>query len=195
MALKNLHDLFVDELRDMFDAEHRITKALPKLIKAATSRELSSAFEKHLKQSEGHITRLTQIFEGIHVAPTRKTCQAMLGLLKEGEELMAEDAPESVKDAALIAAAQKVEHYEMATYGCLRDWAQLLDYNDAATLLQQTLDEEGQADKKFTECAKSLNVEAVEGEFEDDERETVSPGPRMAGGARSARTVSRRKAH
>ena len=196
MALKNLQDLFLDELKDLYDAEHRITKALPKLIKEATSRELTMSFEKHLKQTEEHIARLERVFEDIGESPTRKTCQAMVGLLKEGEELMEEEAPDSVKDASLIAAAQKVEHYEMATYGCLRDWAQLLDYDDAALMFQKTLDEEGEADKKLTQCAKSLNVEAVEGEDEDDnadENRTVSPGRRMAGGSSTARTMDRPK--
>src|SRR5438874_4360770 len=169
MALKNLKALFTDELKDIYDAEHRITKALPKLIKAATSRQLSEALQNHLRETEEHVSRLEQIFEECGDTPTKKTCQAMVGLLKEGDELLGEKGPESVRDAAIIAAAQTVEHYEMATYGCLRDWAQLLGLDEAARLLQTTLDEEGRADKKLTECAKSLNVEAVTGMDEDED--------------------------
>jgi len=173
MKMRTLEDLFVDELKDVYDAERRITKALPKMIKAATSEELSSAFEEHLRQTEEHITRLDRIFESMDKAAGRKTCQAMVGLLEEGQSLMEEDATDAVKDAALIAAAQKVEHYEIATYGCLRDWAQLLQNDEVARILQQTLDEEGETDKRLSEIAQSLNVEAAEGMEDEDETEKV----------------------
>jgi ferritin-like metal-binding protein YciE len=178
MALENLRDLFLEQLKDIYDAEHRITKALPKMARDATSEELSSAFEDHLSQTQEHVTRLEQIFKIVGESASKKTCKAAVGLLQEGEELMNEDAPESVKDAALIAAAQKVEHYEMATYGCLRDWAQLLGLGEAADLLQETLDEEGETDKKLTEIAQSLNVEAIDGEAEGMEEEEDGEAPR-----------------
>ena len=161
MALENLQDLFLEQLKDMNDAEQRIIKALPKMAREATSDELSSAFEEHLSQTQEHVTRLERVFLSIGESVSKKTCKAMVGLLEEGEEIMKEDADDDVKDAALIAAAQKVEHYEMATYGCLRDWARLLGNEEAANLLQQPLDEEGDADKKLTEIAESqANVQA-----------------------------------
>jgi len=180
MALKTLQDLFTDELKDVYDAEHRISKALPKLIKGATSPQLTQALQKHLQETEGHVERLEQIFEECGGTATRKTCQAMVGLLKEGDELLDEKGPESVRDAAIIAACQKVEHYEMATYGCLRTWAQLLGFEEATRLLQQTLDEEGAADKKLTQCAQSLNVEAVDGLDEDETMEDEDGNTRQA---------------
>jgi ferritin-like metal-binding protein YciE len=185
MPMKNLEELFINELKDIYDAERRITKALPKMMKAASHDELRSAFEEHLERTEEHIARLDRIFESLDVTPGRKTCQGMVGLLEEGEELMKEDGSESVRDAALIAAAQKVEHYEMATYGCLRDWAQLLDNNQVAKILQQTLDEEGEADKKLTEIAQSLNVEAAESDDEEEE-DTVATARRSSPSSRSA---------
>jgi len=199
MALKTLQDLFADELKDIYDAEHRITKALPKLIKGATSPELTQALQSHLRETEQHVSRLEEVFGECGETPTRKTCQAMVGLIKEGEELLDEKGPESVRDAAIIAAAQKVEHYEMATYGCLRTWAQLLGFDEAARLLQQTLDEEGQEDKKLTECSRSLNVEAMSGsdESEDEDgntRQAVSVGRRSTSTSGTpGRTDGRRK--
>jgi ferritin-like metal-binding protein YciE len=194
-------ELFLDEVKDIYDAEHRITKALPKMAQAANSEELVAAFEDHLSETEEHIRRLEEVFEAIDESPARKTCKAMVGLLEEGQEIIDDDdgSPE-VKDAALIAAAQKVEHYEMATYGCLRTWAELLDEDDSVRLLQTTLDEEGAADKKLTEIAQSLNVEAAEetGEDEGEEEEekepaTVSQGrrPSAASGRSSPKSRSR----
>ena len=169
MSLNNLHDLFLEQLKDVYDAEQRITKALPKMAREASSEDLSSAFEEHLAQTQEHVARLERVFRILGESPSKKTCKAMVGLLEEGEEVMKEDAPESVLDAGLIGAAQKVEHYEMATYGCLRDWAQLLGLSEAADVLQETLDEEGETDKRLTEIAQSLNVEALEGVDEEDE--------------------------
>ena len=191
MPMKNLKQLFIDELKDIYDAEQRITKALPKMVKAANSEDLSSALENHLEETQEHVARLEQIFKNLNVSVGRKTCQAMVGLLEEGQSLMDEKGAQSVMDAALIAAAQKVEHYEMATYGCLRDWAQLLGDDSSAELLQQTLDEEGEADQKLTEIAQLLNFEALEGEDEErGERETVSVG-RPAGGVNRPGNKSR----
>lgn len=189
MKMRTLEDLFVDELKDIYDAERRITKALPKMIKAATSEELSSAFEEHLQQTEEQIVRLDRIFESMDKAAGRKTCQAMVGLIEEGQSLMEEDASDSVMDAALIAAAQKIEHYEIATYGCLRDWAQLLGNDEAARILQQTLDEEGETDKKLSEIAQSLNIEAVDGD-DEMETETVRATPARSSSASSSSSRS-----
>jgi ferritin-like metal-binding protein YciE len=163
MKLKNLHDLFVDELKDLYSAENQIIKALPKMIKAASSTELANAFEEHLEVTKEQVKRLEKVFQIIEANPKGKKCKAMEGLLEEGKELMSEDAEPSVMDAGLIAAAQRVEHYEMAGYGCVRTFATLLGFDDAAKLLQETLDEEGEADKKLTELAETvINAEAME---------------------------------
>lgn len=187
MQFKKFEDLFVDELKDIHDAERRITKALPKMIKAASSDELRTALEDHLQVTEGHVERLERIFEGLGKTPGRKTCDAMVGLLEEGSQLIQEDGPESIIDAGIIAAAQKVEHYEMATYGTLRDWAKLLGHDDAARLLQETLDEEGEADKTLTRLSQSLNIEASEASEEEEEGAMV-PVRRSNGGHRTRGT-------
>lgn len=161
MSLKTLQDLFIDEVKDVYDAEHQLTKALPKMAKTAASSELKSAFEKHLKQTEGHITRLESVFELVDRKPSRKTCKAMKGLVEEGSEVMEEDGDEAVKDAALIGAAQRVEHYEIAAYGTLRTFAETLGIQKAVDLLQQTLDEEKQTDENLTELASNINFEAT----------------------------------
>ncbi|WP_435017853.1 ferritin-like domain-containing protein [Tundrisphaera sp. TA3] len=160
--LATLRDLYIEELRDLYSAENQITKALPKMIKAATSPELKAAFEKHLKETEGQITRLETIFEGLGKSPKGKTCAAMKGLVEEGSELMGEDADPTVMDAGLIAAAQRVEHYEMAGYGTVRTFAKHLGEKEALKLLQATLDEEGATDKALTTLAESvINAEAT----------------------------------
>ena len=168
MSASNLRELLIEELKDIYDAEQRITKALPKMAKAADSEELKTAFQEHLRQTEQQIKRLEQVFDELDETAKRKECKAMVGLLEEGEELMEEeDSPSHVLDAGLITAAQKVEHYEMAAYGSLRTWADLLGESKVVNLLQTTLDEEGQTDKKLTEIAQSLNIEAMQGEDED----------------------------
>ena len=160
--LQTFEDLFIDQLRDLYSAETQIVKALPKMAKAASSDELRGAFEEHLEQTEGHVERLEEIFDRIGVKPKGKKCEAMEGLLDEGKEILKMDAEPHVRDAALIAGAQRVEHYEMAGYGCARTFARLLGDTDSADLLQQTLDEEGEADKKLTQIAESsINVEAM----------------------------------
>jgi ferritin-like metal-binding protein YciE len=162
MKLETLHDLYVDELKDLYSAEHQLLKALPKMAKAASAPQLAKAFTDHLEETKGQVDRLGKIFKKLDVSPKGKTCKAMEGLLEEGKEVMEEDADPTVMDAALIAAAQRVEHYEMAGYGCVRTFARLLDYEEAAGLLQATLDEEGAADKKLTKLAETvINVEAV----------------------------------
>jgi len=167
MQLSSLEDLFVDELKDLYSAETQLTKALPKMAKAASSKELKAGFEKHLKQTEGHVERLEQICEELEVSPKGKKCKAMEGLIEEGSEVIEEDAEPEVKDAALIAAAQRVEHYEIAGYGCVRTYAKLLGHSSAMKLLQQTLDEEGDTDKALSKLAEAINVEAEEPD--DDE--------------------------
>jgi len=163
MKLDSLEELYVEELRDLYNAEHQILKALPKLAKAASSPDLEKGFQEHLQQTKGQVERLDQIFSDLGKSSKGKKCEAMEGLLKEGAELLEADALPSVLDAALIAAAQRVEHYEIAGYGCVRTYAKLLGQDGATKLLQQTLDEEKRTDEKLTELAVgSINTEAVE---------------------------------
>ena len=169
MAIATLHDLYVEELKDLYNAEHQILKALPKMAKAASHEELSQAFKDHLAETKTQVERLEKIFKALGVSPKGKKCKAMEGLLEEGQDVMAEDAEPAVLDAALIASAQRVEHYEMAGYGCVRTFARLLGYDEAADLLQETLDEEGTADKHLTELAESvINAQAVSPATSDD---------------------------
>ena len=164
MKLEALETLYVEELRDIYNAENQLLKALPKMAKTASSPELKQAFEDHLEQTREHVERLEEIFEKLEKKPSGKTCKAMKGLIEEGSEIMEEEGEEHVLDAGLIAAAQKVEHYEIASYGTVRTWAELLGEEDAAELLQQTLDEEGETDKRLTELAEEIvNVEAAAG--------------------------------
>jgi ferritin-like metal-binding protein YciE len=161
MQLNSLRDVYLEELKDLLSAENQILKALPKMVKAASSEELQTAFQDHLEETKEHAQRLEQIFKKLGVTGKGKKCKAMEGLLEEGKEVMEEEGEPAAKDAALIAAAQRVEHYEMAGYGCARTFAQILGEEEAANLLQQTLDEEGAADKKLTEVAQTtINAEA-----------------------------------
>ena len=161
MKLETLRDLYIDQLKDLYSAENQLVEALPKMAKAATSAQLRMAFEHHLEQTKNHVKRIEQVFQNLNGRPTGKTCKAMQGLVAEGSEAIKEDGPAEVKDAALIAAAQRVEHYEMAGYGTVRTFAQQLGETQAVTLLQQTLNEEGEADKKLTQIAEStVNVRA-----------------------------------
>jgi ferritin-like metal-binding protein YciE len=155
-----LKELWIDELRDLYDAESRLVKTLPKLAKASTSEELRAGFESHLEQTKGHVERLEEIFESLDEKPTGKTCAGMAGLVKEGSEMMDEDFEGAVMDAALISAAQRVEHYEIAAYGCVSAWAELLGESEAAALLEKTLEEEKETDEKLSELAESINTEA-----------------------------------
>lgn len=154
MFLSSLQDLFVDQLKDLYDAESQIVTALPKMANAASSTALKTAFQHHLEQSREHMHRLEQVFNEVGVRPTGEHCPAMAGLIEEGEEIISTPADAMVRDAALIAAAQRVEHYEMAGYGAVRTYAKELGYKNAEKLLQQTLDEEGAADKKLTALAE-----------------------------------------
>jgi ferritin-like metal-binding protein YciE len=163
MKLNSLQDLYLTELKDLYDAESRIVKALPKMVEAAQSPDLRRAFEEHLEQTRGHVDRLEQIFQELNEAPKGEKCKGIVGILDEGEEMMdaGEDAPPAVNDAALISAAQRVEHYEIAAYGTLRTYARRLGHEDHARLLNQTLQEEGAADKKLTSLAESsINEQA-----------------------------------
>jgi ferritin-like metal-binding protein YciE len=176
MSMDSLKDLYIDELKDLYNAETQLIKALPKMAKKATAPELKQAFQDHLEETKGHVARLEEIFEELDEKPTGKTCKAMKGLVEEGAEVIEEDGNEAVLDAALIGAAQRVEHYEIAGYGVVRTFATLLGENDAAELLQETLDEEAAADKKLTEIAEEdINFEALS---EDEEEEKV---PRRGG--------------
>src|SRR6266478_476665 len=156
MKLGSLQDLYLEELKDLYSAENQLIKALPKMAKAASSAELRTAFEDHLEETRGQVERLERIFKKLDASPKGKKCKAMEGLIEEGKEVMEEDAEAAILDAALIGAAQRVEHYEMAGYGCARTYARLLGYEDAAELLQETLNEEGAADKKLTELAETI---------------------------------------
>jgi ferritin-like metal-binding protein YciE len=161
--LGSLEELFQEQLQDLYDAEHQILKALPKMITAASSPELKRAFEAHLQQTQGQVRRLEQVFDQIGAKAQGKTCVAMQGLISEGEELMSMRADPTVMDAGLIAAGQRVEHYEIAGYGCLRTWALQLGLTQAAQLLQQTLNEEEQTDKQLTQIAeRAVNVKAAQ---------------------------------
>src|SRR5262245_32060683 len=169
-----LKELYVDELRDIYSAEQLLTKALPKMVKAATSSDLRAGFERHLGQTRGHVQRLEKIFDGLGEKPTGKKCKGMMGLIKEGEEMMDGELPEDARDAGLISAAQRVEHYEIAAYGCVRTYANLLGERQAASLLEATLQEEKDTDEALTELAEEINVEANEGALEEEEEEARS---------------------
>jgi ferritin-like metal-binding protein YciE len=159
--LNSLQDLFLDEIKDLLNAEKQIIGALPKMAKKATNPQLKSAFEEHLEQTKNHVTRLEQVFASIGEPVAGKTCKAMKGIMEEGKDILEEEGEPSVLDAALIAAAQRVEHYEMAGYGCVRTYARILGYTEAEKLLQETLDEEAETDEKLSALAeKTINVQA-----------------------------------
>jgi ferritin-like metal-binding protein YciE len=159
-----LHELFLDELADVYNAEQQLTKALPKLAKTAKNDELREAFEQHLEETENHVTRLDQVFESLGESMKRKKCKGMEGLIEEGEEVISEQKNSAALDAGLIISAQKVEHYEIAAYGSLCSWAEQMGHNDALQLLRQTLEEEKAADEKLTEVAETIaNTQAEQG--------------------------------
>ena len=162
MKLDTLQKLYTNELRDLYNAEGQLLKASPKMAKAASSEELKNAFEKHLEQTKSHVERLEQVFEELDENPKGKTCRAMKGLVEEGSEILQQDGEESVLDAGIIVAAQKVEHYEIAGYGSVRTFAHLLGQNKAAELLQTTLDEESETNELLNKLAESIiNPEAI----------------------------------
>ena len=174
MKLNTLKKLYVNELRDLYNAESQLLKALPKMAKGASSAELKQAFEDHLEQTKDHVDRLDEIFKGLDEKPTGKTCKAMKGLIEEGSEMLDEDGEESVIDAGLIGAAQRVEHYEIAAYGTVRTFANLLGEEEAADLFQQTLDEEGETDKQLSELAEEIVNQEALSEDEEEEEEAVA---------------------
>jgi ferritin-like metal-binding protein YciE len=162
MALESLQDLFVNELKDVLNAEKQLVAALPKMARAASAPQLEQAFTKHLRETEGHVRRLEQIFKSLGQTARGKKCKGMEGLIEEGKEILEEEGAEEVIDAALISAAQRVEHYEIAAYGCLRTYAQLLGLDDADRLLEQTLHEEEATDKALTALGEGgINQAAV----------------------------------
>lgn len=168
MALETLEDLFVSELKDLYSAEKQLVKALPKMAKASSSAKLRKGFEDHLKQTQKHVERLEKVFEEMGVKARGPKCEAMEGLIEEGKRMMGEDATDEVMDAALIAAAQRVEHYEIAGYGTVRTFANMLGMKDAERLLQQTLDEESETNEKLTKLAESeVNAAALNGAAEE----------------------------
>ena len=172
MKLESLRDLYVEQLKDLYNAEQQLIKALPKMAKAASSEELRAAFESHLEETRQHAQRIETIFEQMGEKAKGKKCKAMEGLVEEGGEVIKEDMDEGIKDAALIAAAQRVEHYEIAGYGCVRAYATRLREDDAATLLSQTLQEEKEADEALNEIAEALNIEVPQ-ESGQTEKRTV----------------------
>jgi ferritin-like metal-binding protein YciE len=181
-----LRELYVQELKDLYDAENQITKALPKMIKQASSEQLQSALEEHLEITREQAQRIEQIFEKMGERLKAQKCKGMQGVIEEGSELLKEAEDEDVRDAGIIASAQKVEHYEIASYGTVRTYAQLLGEDEAVQLLQQTLDEEKEADQKLNALAEEINVEAQSGEGEEEE----AVGSRRRSG--STRSSSRR---
>jgi ferritin-like metal-binding protein YciE len=161
MSVTNIEELLISELKDIYSAEKQITKALPKMAKAATSPELRAAFESHLEETNGQIDRLEQIFETLGKSGRGKVCHGMQGVLEEGSEVLEDTEKGEVRDAALISAAQRVEHYEMAAYGCVREYANLLGKQDIVKLLEATLEEEKAADQKLSTISKQVNSEAL----------------------------------
>ena len=172
MKISTLHDLYIEELRDIYDAENQIIKVLPQLAKAATDEELRTAFEEHLEQTREQVSRLEKIFESEGVSPKGKKCQGITGIIEEAKEIIDADIEPEILDAALIGAAQRVEHYEIAAYGCVCTYAKILGNEEDADMLQQTLDEEKETDENLTDLAESsINVEAAESEEGEEEQE------------------------
>jgi ferritin-like metal-binding protein YciE len=186
-----LHDMFIDELRDTYDAEKQLTKALAKLAKASSNPKLRQAFESHLQETQGQIDRLEQIFESLDEKVRGKHCDGIAGIIEEGKSIMDEDLDETTMDACLIAAGQRAEHYEMAAYGTLVAWAQTMGHTEAAKLLQQTLEEEKAADKKLSGLAEGgINQGAADAAHADDEEEAV--GAAAGSGRKSSGKGGRR---
>lgn len=185
MPKDSLRELYIDELKDLYSAETQLVKALPKLAKASSNPQLRHAFEEHLRQTSDQVTRLEQIFESLDEKPTGKKCLGMEGLVKEGSETIGEDYEDAVKDAALIGAAQRVEHYEIAGYGTVRAFAELLGESEHVSLLEETLAEEKAADVKLSDLADEINSQAVQGdstEVEDEDEEAVDSKPKNGKG-------------
>jgi ferritin-like metal-binding protein YciE len=174
MQKDSLRQLYVNELKDLYNAETQLVKALPKMAKASSNAELRQGFEEHLRQTSEHVSRLEQIFDMLGEKATGKKCLGMDGLVKEGAEVMSEDYEGAVMDAAIIGAAQRVEHYEIAAYGTVRTFAEILGENEHVSLLEQTLEEEKQTDEKLTQLAEEINSQAAQAEQEEIETHQVS---------------------
>jgi ferritin-like metal-binding protein YciE len=191
MQENSLHQLYVEQLKDLYSAETQLTKALPKMAKAARSPELREGFQKHLEQTKGHVERLEQIFSALDESPKGRKCAGMEGLVQEGDEVAKEESSSAALDAGLIAAAQRVEHYEIAGYGTVHAFAELLGEEDAASLLQQTLDEEKETNQKLSELSQDINAQAMaSGESEAAQQEEEEGAPtrnRKQGKTRAAR--------
>ena len=178
-ATGTLHDAFLDELRDTYDAERQLTKALAKLAKAACSPDLQNAFETHLEETKGQIERLEEVFASVDERPKGKHCEGIAGIIEEGKSIMEEDFDEGTMDACLIAAGQRAEHYEMAAYGTLVAWARAMGHEEAAELLQQTLDEEKAADEKLSGLAEGgINKSAADASQTDDDDDDADQAKR-----------------
>jgi len=189
MEMDSLRELYIDELKDLYSAEKQLVRALPKMVKNATNPQLKEAFENHLAETEGHVARLEQIFESLESSPRGKKCVGMEGLIEEASELLEEDADDDVLDAGLISKAQHVEHYEMAGYGTVRTWAQVLGEDQHVKLLEQTLQEEKNADRLLTQIAESsVNIDAETGDEDEEEEEAPT---RSRSGKRSAKRPAR----
>jgi ferritin-like metal-binding protein YciE len=189
---QTLHDAFLDELQDAYDAEKQLTKALPKLARAASSTELKQAFIDHLGETKGHVQKLEQVFQSLGEKARGKHCDGIAGIIEEGGKVMEEDFEGATMDACLIAGGQRAEHYEMAAYGSLVAWAKAMGHDEAVDLLQEILDEEKAADEKLTTIAESgVNAEAAAGAHGEDEEEEVSPR-RSAAAAVSRRRPRKR---
>jgi ferritin-like metal-binding protein YciE len=192
MEKEAMRELYIDELRDLYNAETQLVKALPKMAKASSSEELREAFEEHLRQTSEQVSRLEQIFEMLDEKPTGKKCLGMEGLVKEAAETMKEDYEDAVMDAALIGAAQRVEHYEIAGYGTVREFAERLGEDEHVPLLEQTLEEEKQTDEKLTQLAEEINsqAESTDEESESQERATGTRGSKTRSGKSSSRRAA-----
>ena len=189
---KPLEDAFIDELRDTYDAEKQLVKALPKLAKGATSEELRDAFESHLEETRGQVTRLEQVFAALGEKVRGKHCDGIAGIIEEGASILEEDFDEPTMDACLIAAGQRAEHYEMAAYGTLVAWAKALGRDEAAELLEQTLEEEKAADKKLSGLAEGgINDEAANSQVDNAQIDGERPQPRATARGRATSTTRR----
>ena len=192
MSLNTLRDALVDEIRDLYNAEKQLTKALPKLAKAAASDELREAFESHLEETEGHITRLERVFELLDEKPRGKHCAGIAGIIEEGGAAIEESFDEATRDACLIAGGQRAEHYEISAYGTLIAWARTLEHEDAVELLERILDQEKAANEKLTELAEGgINDRAAQSAESDEEESTTpatrAPAPRAMHGAKATK--------
>src|SRR3954462_9699082 len=189
-SMDSLADLLQDELKDIYDAEKQLTKALPKLAKKASNEQLREALESHLQETEGHIERLEQIFEQMELPARGKKCEGMQHLIQEGNEMVGDAEEDGTRDAVMIAAVQKTEHYEIASYGTLRTWANVLGNSDVASLCEETLEEEKAADEKLTAIAESFVNEQSANEGDDEEEEKSAPRGRRSAARSNTRQVA-----